>query len=145
MDMREMILKNAELTVEQMRPVSGLAFNYDAESVEWVDGYINRQRERPQMDAEMIDVLVDVLGSYLGECVRRTYGGEWLEDKYGWCIRFNAENGVYPFSKTRKQLEKGPEESIYSFFTMIPIVFGEESPLLRGKPSPIATEPKKPG
>jgi len=33
MDMREMILKNAELAVEQMRPVSGLAFHYDAESV----------------------------------------------------------------------------------------------------------------
>jgi len=45
MEMREMILKNAELVGEQMRSVSGLSFNHDTESVQWVDGYINRQRE----------------------------------------------------------------------------------------------------
>jgi len=94
------------------------------------------------VDAETIDIFVNVLGSYLGECIRRNYGGEWHADEYGWCIRFDEDNAVYPFSKTRKQLENGAEDSIYSFFTMIPIVFGEASPMLKGKPSPLTKKPQ---
>lgn len=142
MDIMEKIQRNAELVREQMGPISGLAFDYDAESVRWVDGYINRQYERGLDDA-LLSTMESVLGSYLGECIRRNYGGAWHEDVYGWHIRFNAENGVYPFSKVRKQLDAGPEESIYSFFTMIPIVFGAGSPMLEGKASTLSVPPKK--
>lgn len=127
-----------------MRPLSGLAFDYDADSVEWLDGYINRQHAREDIDEETVNGMVSVLGSYLGECIRHTYGGEWRASEYGWGIFFDATNAVYPISKTRKQFENGEEDSIYGFFKMIPAVYGANSPLLEGQASPLNKEPKKP-
>ena len=42
--MEEQIKANAELVIAQMRPLSGFAFGYDAQSVAWLDGYIERER-----------------------------------------------------------------------------------------------------
>lgn len=46
MEMEEMIKCNAELVVKQMREISDVDFGYNAESVAWLEGYIERQRIR---------------------------------------------------------------------------------------------------
>ena len=121
--MEEKIIENAELVIEQMRQVSGIDFGYDAQSVAWLDGYIERQRTRNDLTPELIQGLVNVFGSYLGECVIKRYGGYW-EDKDGqWRVSFDDHHGVYPFSKVRKQFANGAEDSIKSFFEMIGIIF----------------------
>jgi hypothetical protein len=139
----EKIRRNAELVVQQMSPVSGLAFDYDAESVEWLDGFINRQRAREEIDKETVESLISILGSYLGECLRRNFGGEWKASEYGWGIFFSERHATFPFSKTRKQFENGEEDSIYSFFELIPTMFGTGSPVLEGEESPLTVAPKK--
>jgi hypothetical protein len=71
----------------------------------------------------LVDGLVSVFGSYLGECVINCYGGYWENEDGQWRVSFNVENAVYPFGKVRKQFENGAEDSIKSFFEIIPIIF----------------------
>jgi len=121
--MEDKIKQNAELVIAQMRQVSGFDFGYDAQSVAWLDGYIERQRARADMTQELISGLVNVFGSYLGECVIRCYGGYWENEDGHWRVSFDADNAVYPFAKVQKQFENGAEDSIKSFYEMIPIIF----------------------
>lgn len=73
--------------------------------------------------------LVQLIGSYLGECIIRSYGGVWREHDDGtWGVFFDESNAAFPFSKVRKQLEDGVErgDSILSFFEVIPKIFRKE-------------------
>jgi hypothetical protein len=122
MDQLDAIRLNAELVVQQMQPLSGLDFNYDAESIRWLDGYINRQRQ--EVDDATRTRLTSVLGSYLGASIINTYGGNWGQVEGEMAVVFDDNNAVFPFAKTGKQFANGPEDSIYSMFTTIPVVFG---------------------
>jgi hypothetical protein len=104
-----------------MRLTSGINFGYDLESVKWLDGYINRMRTDPSIQASRSG-LVQTLGSYLGEAIIRTYGGEWQHPAGYPEVRFDEKNAAFPFVKVEKQLLNGPEDSIASFFSMLPII-----------------------
>lgn len=121
--MEDKLRQNAELVVKQMSQLCGFEFGYDARSVAWLDGYIERQRARTDLTRDLVDGLVNVFGSYLGVCVITCYGGQWENEGGQWRVSFNAENAVYPFGKVRKQFENGAEDSIRSFFEVIPVIF----------------------
>src|SRR5262245_56819965 len=121
LSMVERIRANAELVVSVAAKQLGEAVSYDEVGVRWLDGYIKRQHE--QGDPANRDGLVSTLGSFLGECIVRTFGGEWAEVDGSWCVRFDDRNAAYPFAKVAKHLEQGAEESVLSFFTIIPVVF----------------------
>lgn len=123
--MEDKIKANAELVIKQLGPLSGLEFGYNADSVGWVDGFIEQQRIRSDTDKNMIDGLVNVLGSFLGECIIRCFGGRWRNANGEWCVSFDDENVVYPFNKVRKQFANGPEDSIKRFFDVIPVIYKE--------------------
>jgi hypothetical protein len=135
------IRANAELVIQQLGPLSGLEFGYNAESVGWVDGFIERQRNRSDIDKDTKDGLVNTLGSFLGECIIRCFGGHWQNADREWCVRFDDKNAVFPFSKVRKQFTNGPEDSIKSFFEVIPLVF--KKTIQKPDPSPISDSMKQ--
>src|SRR5689334_682595 len=67
--MIEKIQANAQMTIEQLRPLSKIDFGYNAASVEWLEGYIERLRADGQFQPEAKkDKLISVFGSFLGEC-----------------------------------------------------------------------------
>jgi hypothetical protein len=115
------IRANAELVVSIARDRLGQELNFDEPGVRWLDGYIQRQHEAG--DSTSRDGLVNTLGSFLGECIIRCFGGEWANIDGSWCVRFDAKNAVFPFAKVAKQLESGSSDTVLSFFTVIPIVF----------------------
>jgi hypothetical protein len=116
------IRANADLVIETLGPRSGLEqFGFNAPSVEWVDGFIERQRLREDATPEFLEKMVSILGSFLGECIIRTYGGRWTFGEFGWGVHFDEKNAAYPFSKVQKQFDNGNGDSIYSFFRMIPL------------------------
>ena len=120
------IRENADLVVAQLGAESGLErFGFDAPSVAWVEGFIERQRVREDASPELVERLVSVLGSYLGECVVRSHGGRWSCGDDGWCVAFDEKNAVFPFAKVRKQFAHGKDggDGVHGFFTMIPLVF----------------------
>ena len=121
--MEDKIKQNAELVIRQMSQLSGFDFGYYVQSVAWLDGFVERQRARIDITPEMIDSLVNMFGSYLGECVINCYGGYWENEDGQWRVSFNENNAVYPFAKVQKQFKNGSEDSIKSFFEVIPIVF----------------------
>jgi hypothetical protein len=123
--LEDKIRANAELVIKELGPLSGLEFGYNAESVAWVDGFIEQQRNRSDLDKNTINGLVDALGSFLGECIIRCFGGYWNNSDGEWCVRFDKENAVYPFNKVHKQFANGQEDSIRSFFELIPVMFKE--------------------
>ena len=111
------IRANAESVVHALASQTQFEFGFDSRSVEWLDGYINRMRSNTWSDNEL-GQLVSNLGSYLGEAMIGTVGGEWAQDEHGWHIRWDERNRAYPFAKVAKQFENGPEDSIYSFYSV---------------------------
>ena len=136
--MEEHIKANAEMVVQQLRPLSGIDFGYTPESVEWLDGYIERLRSSGEFESvEMKDKLTSVFGSFLGECIVHCYGGTWRQHEEGWAIAFDDNNVAFPFAKVAKQIDNGGEDSIASFFTAMPFVF-------KNLPRSMASTSKKP-
>lgn len=117
------IRANAQMVIEQIGPQCSVApFGFDAASVKWIDGFIERQRVRSDVDADFMSRLTTVIGSYLGEALIRTYGGKWAVSSDGWCVEFSEGNACFPFTKVAKQFANGATDSVYGFFTLIPRV-----------------------
>jgi len=127
--MEEHIRANAEMVIQELRPLSGIDFGYTRESVEWLEGYIERLRSSGEFDnAETKYKLMSVFGSFLGECLVRCYGGTWQEHGEGdWCVTFENGTRAFPFTKVRKQMENGPCDGIESFFRAIPAILKHSS------------------
>lgn len=127
--MEELIKANAEMVVQKLGPLSGIDFGYTQESVEWLEGYIERLRNSGEFDSgETKNKLTSVFASFLGECIVRCYAGAWKRDDNGvWCVAFDNDNIAFPFAKVAKQIDNGLEDGIASFFTAIPIVFQKVS------------------
>lgn len=133
--MESQIRANAELVRKIARDSLDVDVEYDEAGVRWLDGYINRQRENGEEDVK--NRLPSTLGSFLGECIRATYGGQWIEDPgMGWAVKISEALTVAPFNKVRKQLSNAEGDSVLAFFKTIPA-------LLHGKPKPDAA-PKRP-
>ena len=113
----EQIRANATFVTEQLAPFADTPFRYDAASVKWLEGFIERQRVRDDFDH---DGLVSTLGSWLGEAIAHTTpAARWIDHpEHGLCLVFPNDQACFPFAKVHKQLEKGVEagESIASFF-----------------------------
>jgi hypothetical protein len=114
----EMIRANAQFAVEELGSVSGMDFGYDAASVAWTEGFIERQRGK--LDPE--GGIVSVLGSYLGEAIIAAVpGARWEDGDDGVPgILFATGDMAFPFAKVAKQLDDGLEagESILSFYNI---------------------------
>ncbi|MES3025686.1 MAG: hypothetical protein V4857_29260 [Pseudomonadota bacterium] len=117
--MKEKICANAALVRSVAAEQLGVVVGYDQRGVQWLDRYINGQHA--QAAPAVKEKLVHTLGSFLGECIRQTYGGEWVvePDSPYWFIRFADDNAAYPFSKVHKQLQLGADESVLGFFVAI--------------------------
>lgn len=69
---------------------------------------------------------MSVFGSFLDECLVHCHGDYLVQDEYVWCIHLEEHNAVYPFAKMSKRIAIGREESVGTFFKIIPVIF--ESP-----------------
>lgn len=100
-----------------------LNLDYDSKSVKFIEEFIERQRN--SFDSTQREGLVNSIGSFIGQCIIKNYGGHWQVDKdtKAVCVALNEKNKIFPFAKTAKQFENGLEDSVYSFYSIIPTVF----------------------
>ncbi|MEU6780376.1 hypothetical protein ABZ912_14325 [Nonomuraea angiospora] len=115
----QQIEANVSLAIDQLGPLSDVDFGLNEESVEWVEGFIERQRSRPELDLEQIARLVGVLGSFLGASLAAATGGRWQKSEdEGWGVLLPDGSTAFPFAKVRKQFRAGVEEgeSIAGFY-----------------------------
>ena len=126
MEENEKIRANAELVRKVAQDELEVVVDYDEDGVAWLDEYIDGQREYGE--DEVKNRLPNTLGSFLGECVRHTFGGDWVwNDEDGWAVKVNDKLSVFPFNKVRKQLNSADGESVLAFFKAIPA-------LMHGRP-----------
>ena len=127
------IQRNAQSLISNLGPHSGISpFGYNAASVAYLDGFIDRQGQGIRSSPQAIENFVSMAGAFLGEAVIATYGGEWQQNESGICIRIQARDQyhlVMPFQRIQNRLLKGTEYSLaYFFSTAIPqIVSGSAS------------------
>lgn len=110
-----------------------LSLDFDVKSVEFVEGFI--ERNRGAFVKGESSGLVNSIAAFLGKCIIENYGGDWDmdADSNAICVAFDAGNKIFPFAKVAKQFENGTEDSVHSFFELIPLVFKLESLNLTGK------------
>lgn len=142
-ELYEQIRKFADFVLSEARELTGDdEIGYNHAGVNWLDGIIQRQRE--VIDPKNFETLTNSFGSFLGECIIHSYGGEWTRDGEDIGVKLDGkntrfplaktskhhENGdensvagftAYPFAKVIKHLEYGDEDSVLSFFEMIPV------------------------
>lgn len=118
--MEDRIKANAELVRRVALENMNVEVSYDLDGVRWLDGFIDRQRDGATEEVKR--KLSSTLGAYLGECIRQTYGGEWVQHpEFGWSVRMREGFSVFPFNKVRKQLsvDDGEGESVLGLFTAL--------------------------
>ena len=143
------IKKNAQWVIDNFGPQSGLAqFGYDAQSIAYLDAFIDRQGESFRASPQGIDRIVSLLGSFVGEAVIATYGGDWEQNDSGLSIVIRSSGQVHfvqPFQKIHKRLTNGQEDNLEFYFaTLLPQVLARPEPSGSQPSSPHDGGPKKP-
>ncbi len=126
--MEEQIKQLAENLISTCAETLGVSLRYDRVSVEWLNGYI--ERIRPHLDESSVNGLANSVGAFLGECIIANYGGQWRESEGGWGVFFSESDerdAAFPFNKARKQLLYGAEDSILSFYNVLPVILGRRT------------------
>jgi hypothetical protein len=97
-----------------------LSLDYDQQAVEWLDGYINRNRHVFSGDKKYGWAVA--FGYVLGEAVIRVFGGRWVQDDRftdEWVVELGDPLGsANPIGKVYKYLDD-PSDSVLSFFNII--------------------------
>ncbi len=108
---------------DSMKKRLGVEIAFDAKSVEWVDGYINRIRT--DFPAEHVEGVIAVIGAYLGECLNRAYHGNWqyVNGELGVVLDVGG-TPIYGlvFEQVQKQFRAEADESIFTFYSVIPLL-----------------------
>lgn len=110
------IREGAEFFRETLYKHTGVQLNYDEEGVSWVDGYIVRNRDFGTQNR-----VVGSIGCFFGECIRETFGGEWVQhpETEQWMVKISECFSVFPFNKVFKHFENEDGDSILGLFNMI--------------------------
>ena len=124
------IKQNAQWVIENFGPESGLPhFGYHADSVGYLDTFIDRQGASFRSSEQSTNKIVSLLGAFLGEAIIATYGGAWQQTADGLALvveRGTQHHILQPFHKVHKRLMNGPEESLRHYFcTLLPQVLSE--------------------
>jgi hypothetical protein len=94
-----------------------LSLDYDRPTVEWLDGYIDRNRHVFSDDKRYGWALA--FGYILGECMVKVFSGRWVRDEQfadEWVVELpNGIGKANPIGKAYKHLED-PTDSVLSFF-----------------------------
>jgi len=118
-DLRDEFKRLARDLVDTFRRDLDVTLNYDDESLEYLDGYIARNRDAiREKTGGKYNGLVNVIGAFLGECIIANHGGQWKQsDKGAWGIFFENGSAAFPFAKVHKAFsEDGQYDSIASFY-----------------------------
>ena len=127
------ITKNAQWVIENFGPQSGLGhFGYDGESVAYLDTFVDRQGASFRASEQNAERIISLLGSFLGEAIIATYGGDWQQTEQGLSLSIQAGGQFHilqPFQKVQKRLANGPEDSLHFYFaTFLPQILSRPGP-----------------
>ena len=83
--------EDAQLVIDVLSEKEHVELDYSTDSVSWLDAYIEQHRE--ELDEGDKSVLQEKFGAYLGESIRRNFGGRWVKDSDDqWMIVFDDDD-----------------------------------------------------
>jgi hypothetical protein len=103
-----------------MEKVEGLLGQLQGELSQWSLG-----KSSPQHVADKpLDEMARIWGGYLGEVVRRRFGGEWTIESYPGgeflIIALNVGGSrLFPAMKVHKRLTEGATDNLWTFYQMM--------------------------
>ena len=96
--------KEAQLVIEVIREKEEVRLDFSADSVMWLDTYINRHRA--ELDEGDKTVLREKFGAFLGETIRHHYGGKWVKGRGShWMIALDEQHRASPFEMIGDHLD----------------------------------------
>ena len=121
-----MVTSYAEQAVQRARECNAqLDFSENSVmEVETILAQLTRQMADAKQSAEDVGELCKVWGSYLGEVVRRRFGGEWSIETYpgkqfATLTLSVGGNKLFPTMKVHRRLTQGEEDNVWSFYKMV--------------------------
>ena len=102
-----------------------IILDYSEGSLEEVERLLGRfHDEISGSGAGKLDEMSKIWGGYLGEVVRRRFGGEWSIEKYPagdfLIVTLNVKGArLFPSMKVHKRLTEGSRENIWSFYQAV--------------------------
>jgi len=99
--------------------------DYSENSLQEVEHLLGRLHDdMSKSDANKIEEMAKIWGGYLGEVVRRRFGGEWSVEKYPagdfLIVSLNVNGArLFPSMKVHKRLTEGSNENIWSFYQTV--------------------------
>ena len=108
--MAAMVVKGARIHLQK-------ELYYDKKSVDWVDAkYIDFLAEKYHDDHDFMNRLVEIIGSFLGECIIINHGGLWQQEEGMGVIVFDDGSITRPFSKVHKRFLNGTADSLSWYY-----------------------------
>ena len=118
-------------TAEQVRQELNLA-GFGSEEVAHLNRVIDAQRR--SLTPPEREGFITAVGCYLGECLVRTYHGEWAAGPDGTTgVGIAGQLFFNPFFLVKEQLDKGATASVAAFFASVPWRLAERSAAQKAK------------
>jgi len=94
--------------------------------VEVILSQLARSSTATQTSADDVGEMCKMWGSYLGEVVRRRFGGEWSVETYpgkhfATLTLSVGSNKLFPTMKVHRRLTQGAEDNVWSFYKMVKV------------------------
>lgn len=125
-DISAMMLAFADEAVKMGREGFEVELDFSESSLQKVEEILTHlSTEMPESASEAsIDEMSKMWGGYLGEVVRRRWGGEWTIDYYPGgqflIITLNVNGSkLFPSMKVNRRLTEGPQENIWDFYKTV--------------------------
>ena len=122
----ERIAKIAEAyaldAVDSAKRNFGVTLDWSIESIRQIETMLGQlhdaiHRERPSDDE--IEAFSKMMGSYVGEVIRREHGGSWGMLKAGDEQFPGLSLGHWPWSRAYKRIVNGPEDNVWHYYVML--------------------------
>ena len=130
----DMMVAYAEDGVEYAQQTFGVTLDYSEQSVHVVEDILAELHEaaKPKgfiakllkqgVSEEITDQLGKMLGGYVGEVMRKEWGGEWTLETNAFpgeqviTLQLATGEDVWPHFKVGKRILNGPEDDVWSYF-----------------------------
>ena len=116
----------AELAAACVRFVAsryGAALDFSPETLSFVDHWVREAREEVNQRPEATDLVQAAAGAYLGEVIRRTFGGYWATegDHADWKLELERVYCAFnPIGMVREALTLEPADGWHAHFELDP-------------------------
>jgi len=98
--------------------------DYSENSLIEVEAILSQLARQTPLTSDQVDEVCKMWGSYLGEVVRRRFGGEWSVETYpgkqfATLTLSVGANKLFPSMKVHRRLTQGEDDNVWSFYKMI--------------------------